>query len=143
MAFDMLVRKHSALINTSPETLLNVLLEHENLSVYFDAKFTIIEPEYKGELAGGRGCVREVRASGVRFLERITTASVEGISYNIIGNFPMKNHQGNIRFDRENEKTFVTYEISCEPLWYMPNMLLKYLIDTQILTALKNLRAAF
>jgi hypothetical protein len=139
----MLVVEHTTVLNSTPEILLSVLLDHTNLDRFFDAKFKVISPANEGELSGGAGCIREVRTAGIRFQERICSASVEGIDYEIVGDFPLKNHHGKICFESENERTRITYQISCEPLWYTPNFLMKCILDTQILTAFKNLGKAF
>jgi hypothetical protein len=139
----MLVSKHTTLINTTPEVLLSTLLDHANLNNYFDAKFTVLSPADPDEIKGGRGCIREVRTFGIRFNERISGASTDGISYEIVGNFPMKSHQGNISFEQEKGQTRVTYEITCIPLWYTPKRLMKFILDSQIKTAFKNLGKAF
>lgn len=135
----MLISRHSALLNTNPETLLEILLDHDNLGEYFDAKFRILKPADAGAITGGQGCHREVRTFGITFIEKITSANSSGINYEIVGNFPMKNHKGSILFESREAQTWVTYEIMCEPLWYTPNIVIKYILDSHILTAFKRL----
>ncbi len=73
-----------------------VLLNHAQLGRFFNAKISLIKPENQGELKGGQGAVRQVSIGKITFKERILSANYHHICYQIIGNKPVANHQGDI-----------------------------------------------
>jgi hypothetical protein len=73
-----------------------VLLNHAQLGRFFNAKISLIKPENQGELKGGQGAVRQISIGKITFKERILSANYHHICYQIIGNKPVANHQGDI-----------------------------------------------
>ena len=58
-------------IAATPKELCDTLLDHQNLSDFFNASFKVLKAENDNEISGGKGCVREVTILGVRFKEEI------------------------------------------------------------------------
>ncbi len=76
--------------------IVEVLLNHAQLGRFFNAKISQLTPENVGELKGGRGAIRFINIGKISFKEQIVSATYEHICYQIIGNKPVANHQGNI-----------------------------------------------
>lgn len=120
------------MIKAQPYELCRMLLDHEHLSDYFNATFKVVKKADAGELRGGKGCVREVKILGVRFLEKIVKADEEEIHYCVLDDFPVKAHSGRICFQREGGSTLVSYTISCEAPWFIPNWLLQKILQRDV-----------
>jgi hypothetical protein len=73
-----------------------VLLNHAQLGRFFNAQISLVKPENQGELKGGQGAVRQISIGKITFKERILSANYHHICYQIIGNKPVANHQGDI-----------------------------------------------
>ncbi|TWX53708.1 SRPBCC family protein [Colwellia hornerae] len=138
-------------INATRQQICETLLEHQQLSRFFDATFSLIQPQNKTELKGGKGAIRQVKISGITFSERIISADHHHISYQIIGNKPVAEHRGNIHFN-ENDlakdsnipaSTEVTYHISCKAPWWLPSLILAFFIKKDLGQALKKLASHF
>ena len=85
-------------IAATPKELRDTLLDHQNLSDFFNASFKVLKAENDNEISGGKGCVREVTILGVRFKEEIVRADTNGIEYRVVDDFPVKAHRGVIAF---------------------------------------------
>lgn len=134
-------------IPASPEALLQVLLKHENLDRFFNARFSIVHDQDNNEIDGGKGCIREVTTAGLTFQEQILKADDDAIEYRIIGNFVLKNHFGKIVFCPNNNSsaiiTDVEYSIVFQTPWYLPNNLIKHVIERDITKAMDKLKGYF
>ena len=130
-------------ITATPQVLHDALLDHQNLSDFFNASFKVLRAENHGEVSGGKGCVREVTILGVRFKEEIIQADANGIEYRVVDDFPVKAHWGVIRFSAQGCQTKVSYRITCRAPWYMPNWLLTRLLQNDIEQCLDKLGARF
>ncbi len=127
------------LINAEIALLLPTLLEHEHLSRFFNATFEIKRHEHGGEILGGKGCLRQVETRGSRFVEEITKADLSGIQYQIVGEGPLKNHQGDIHFTVVDGGTRVDYYIQGEVVGWVPDFLFTFVVKRDIAKALDNL----
>ena len=76
--------------------IAEVLLNHAQLGRFFNAKISLVKSENQGELKGGKGAIRRIRTGKIIFKEQIISASYHHICYQIIGNKPVANHQGDI-----------------------------------------------
>jgi len=133
------------LIQAESKAVLEVLLDHENLDRFFNAKFSLITPQNTGEKPGGVGCVRQITMGGNTFNEEIIKASSEHICYRIVGKGPVDDHQGDIRLTpkESNKFTVLQYTIQCKgPVW-LPSFLLKWFISSDIKKAMKKLAEHF
>ena len=135
----MISVRYEKVIAASPQQILTKLLDHGALSDLFNAKFKVIEPANSTEIPGGKGCIRQVSVLGVRFLEQIILADTSGIEYRVLNDYPVKSHQGSIRFTPTKNGTSVHYTISCAAPWYLPERLLTYLLQNDIETCLDKL----
>ncbi len=82
-----------------------VLLNHAQLGRFFNAKISLVKPENQGEIKGGQGAVRQVSIGKITFKERILSADYHHICYQIIGNKPVANHQGDIYLTTHSDVT--------------------------------------
>lgn len=130
-------------IKATPSQLLETLLDHDNLHLFFNAKIKTVQPQQDGEIKGGRGCIRQVSIFCIKFREQITQASATGIRYRVLNDFPVKSHLGHIRFDKQGLYTEVAYTISCQPPWYLPTFLLNALLKNDINQCLKKLEVFY
>jgi len=130
-------------ILTTPEQLLNVLLDHLQLERFFKARFALVKPEDEGQISGGKGCIRQVTIGREKFLEEIIAASVSGICYQIIGPGPVSDHRGEIAFKQQAGSTLVEYKIGCNGPKWLPDFLVKYVIERDIKFALRQLAKFF
>jgi hypothetical protein len=138
-------------IAAKPSQLRDILLEHEHLCRFFNARFSLIKAQNEAEISGGTGSVRQVSMLGGKFQERIISADDKQISYQIIGNKPVAQHRGDIYFHSNNNSpgpstasiTEITYNISCKEPWWVPEFILGYLIKKDIKQALKKLASHF
>ena len=105
-------------IAATPKELCDTLLDHQNLSDFFNASFKVLKAENDNEISGGKGCVREVTILSVRFKEEIIHADTNGIEYRVVDDFPVKAHRGVIAFTQQENSTNVSYRITCRAPWY-------------------------
>mgnify|MGYP000253332752 CR=1 FL=1 len=130
-------------IATTPKELCDTLLDHQNLSDFFNASFKVLKAENDNEISGGKGCVREVTILSVRFKEEIIHADTNGIEYRVVDDFPVKAHRGVIAFTQQENSTNVSYRITCRAPWYIPNWLLTRLLQNDIEQCLDKLGVRF
>lgn len=135
----MLVVESQKQIACSADTLLNALLDHSNLDRFFNAKFKVLKPADKGEISGGKGCIRQVSILGISFEEQIVQAEQAGICYRVLNDFPVRQHRGEIHFHKIGEHTQVSYRIQCQSPWYIPKFILKSIIQKDIQQCLNRL----
>ena len=125
----------------------DVLLQHEQLDRFFNATFKLVKKQDEGEIKGGKGTIRQVTMSGVTFNEEIIDADDNQICYRIMGNKPVADHSGEIRFVENNKnavlQTDISYEIKCKAPWWLPNFILSYFIKKDISRALQKLASSF
>jgi len=134
-------------IAATPSQIRDVLLEHDQLNRFFNADFQLINKQDEGEVAGGKGAVRQVSMLGVKFKEKIISADNQRISYQIVGNKPVAEHRGDIYFCEDNRTlvpmTEVTYKISCKAPWWLSSFVLGFFINKDIKQALYKLAINF
>ncbi|RZQ51695.1 SRPBCC family protein [Pseudoalteromonas phenolica] len=135
----MLDVEYQKLIACSTDTLLNALLDHSNLDRFFNAKFKELKPANKDEITGGKGCIRQVSILGISFEEQITQADQTGIYYKVLNDFPVRQHRGEIHFQKTGEHTQVSYRIQCQSPWYIPKFALKAILQKDIQQCLNRL----
>ena len=139
----------------APEALVNqTLLAHAKLDRFFNAKIKQVKNENDGELVGGKGAVRQISIGKIVFEERIISASIEHICYRIVGNWPVSDHQGDIRLTSyiapqvtpladDNTSTNLDYVISFNSPKWLPDFLLKFFVERDIVNAMKKLALHF
>lgn len=130
----------------SPQDICALLLDHENLPRFFDAKIKLSRHENTGELLGGRGSIRDVNVLGIKFSEEIVSASLNHVCYAIIGDWPLKGHQGNIYLsvDASNKnKTFLQYTITCHGPKWLPDWLIELVLSQGIEKGLMKIAKYF
>jgi hypothetical protein len=134
-------------INATPLQIRDVMLEHEQLSRFFNAEFMLIKNQDDGEVKGGKGAIRQISMMGVKFEEEIVSADINHISYQIIGNKPVSGHRGYIQFSKVNNtttpKTEVNYKIRCKAPWWIPSFILSFFIKKDVKQALSKLSIKF
>ena len=135
------VRKN---INATPLKIRELLLEHEQLNRFFDARFKLIREQDEEEVKGGKGAIRQITMMGVKFEEKIISADENHISYEIIGSKPVSEHRGNILFSPgKNSSTEVNYNICCKAPWWIPSFILSFFIKKDVKQALNKLADKF
>ncbi len=134
-------------LNADPLQIITTLLDHQQLDRFFNAKFELIKTANSGELKGGKGAIRQVKMANATFNERIIMANPSHICYQIVGNKPVANHQGDIYLvantGAKSITTDLNYCIRCKAPWWLPNALLKHLISKDITQALNKLQHYF
>lgn len=146
----MITIKVNQQIQASAEQVRETLLDHQQLERFFNAKFSIIKKQNSGEIAGGKGAVRQVTIGNIIFKEQIISADNQHICYRIIGKGPVKAHQGDIYLTAgidekgvDNSGTQLEYIIKfIGPKW-CPNTILKFFIGRDIQKAMKKLTEHF
>lgn len=100
--------------------IVEVLLNHAQLERFFNAQISLVKPENKGAIKGGQGAIRHITIGNIKFEEQIVSASYEHICYQIIGNKPVANHQGNIYLNTNDITTDLSttsannnHEVNC------------------------------
>ncbi len=88
-------------ICASANEIAEVLLNHAQLGRFFNAQISLVKPENEGAIKGGQGAVRHITIGKITFEEEIINASYHHICYQIIGNKPVANHQGDIYLNTE------------------------------------------
>lgn len=127
-------------VDASPQQLLNELLDHVNLSRFFNMNFALVRQQNAGEVIGGTGAMRQVTMLGSRFVEEILFADETGIHYRIVGERPLKRHSGEISFtELAPLKTLIDYRISGVGPWFLPDALLQWIIARDIKRAMTKL----
>lgn len=119
--------------------LLLLLTDHEQLSRFFNAKFSVLEPAKNENIPGGAGCLREVSTRGSTFVEEIIKADTQSIEYRIVGDKPLKNHLGIIKFIPAEGGVNVDYTISGEVPGWLPTFIVQHVIKSDISNALTKL----
>ena len=131
-------------IATTPERVIFELLQHETLDRFFNAKFRLVQDAEPGERTGGKGAIREVRMGGQTFQEQIVSADDKQIVYKIIGKGPVSEHQGEIRVNALDDKSSVVdYQIVCKGPKFVPNILVKWVIEKDIRQAINKFARYF
>ena len=134
-------------INATPLQIRDVMLEHEQLNRFFNAEFMLIKNQDDGEVKGGKGAIRQISMMGVKFEEEIVSADINHISYQIVGNKPVSEHRGYIKFSQVNNtttpKTEVNYKIRCKAPWWIPSFILSFFIKNDVKQALSKLSIKF
>jgi len=121
------------------QKLLILLTDHARLSRFFNATFNVLNVSTNSLLAGGEGCLREVTTRGSTFIEEIVKADHQGIEYRIVGDKPLKNHQGIIRFIADESYMTIDYRISGQVVGWLPSFIVKYVIEKDIQKALSRI----
>ena len=122
-------------VQASRKQVLGELLDHANLSRFFNAKFRQVRKQNEGSITGGQGTQRQVSMLGTSFVEEILSADESGISYQIIGDWPVKQHRGTITLIAgQGDETLVNYQIVCQSPWFLPSALLQCLLNKDMLT---------
>ena len=122
------------------------LLNHEQLGRFFDAKFSLHKAQNPEEITGGKGSVRQVTIGPVKFFEQIISANEQQICYQIIGNGPVTCHKGTISLspsDKSTTNTHVHYHIQFKGPGWLPDFILKYVVQRDIKSALSKLAEYF
>jgi hypothetical protein len=121
-----------------------ILLDHQNAGRFFDAKFIVAKTADNGEIFGGKGAVRQLNVAGVKFSEQILIANSSHIRYAIIGDRPLRGHQGNIYLDEQNPAlTSVRYTIVCQAPKWLPDKLVEFLLSQAMKKALVKINQHF
>jgi hypothetical protein len=134
-------------VEARPSQVKEILLQHEYLDQFFNAKFLLLKIQNEGEITGGKGSIRQVSMLGDKFQEQIISADNQHISYQIIGNKPVAKHRGDIYFHTDNnnplQTTEISYNIICKSPWWIPSFILGFFITKDIIQALKKLALHF
>lgn len=132
------------LVAATPNEISEILLDHQQLDRFFDAKFSLAKQPDEGEVAGGKGAIRNVTIAGVTFAEQVLSANAKHISYAIIGDRPLRNHQGNIYLVEQSPSlTRVRYTIICQGPKWLPEKLVAFLLAQGVKKALIKLNQFF
>ncbi|MGB1263192.1 MAG: SRPBCC family protein [Cognaticolwellia sp.] len=127
-------------IAASASEISAILLDHPKLARFFDARFSQLQSANADEMVGGKGAVREVTIAGVKFSEQVLLANTEHIRYAIIGDRPLRNHQGNIYLAQQAASlTKVRYTIVGHGPKWLPDKLLAFLLSHGVKKALVKL----
>jgi len=121
------------------DQLVAIMLQHQQLNRFFNAKFFQTRDAHPSEPLGGRGAIRQITMRGQCFFEEIIQATDSKISYRIIGQGPVSNHQGDIVFSDKGDATHIDYTISCNAPWWQPDFLVGALIKRDIANGLTKL----
>ncbi|MGB2740284.1 MAG: SRPBCC family protein [Cognaticolwellia sp.] len=131
-------------IAASANEASKILLDHQNAGRFFDAKFIVAKTADAGEIFGGKGAIRDLNVAGVKFSEQILIANSNHIRYAIVGDRPLKNHQGNIYLDEQNPTlTSVRYTIVCQAPKWLPDKLVEFLLSHAMNKALVKINQHF
>ena len=132
------------------EQVSQVLLAHAQLDRFFNAQIKLLKSENDGEFVGGKGTVRQISIGKIVFNEEIISASKEHICYRIVGNWPVSDHQGDIRLMAEvsdllGDKlgTKIDYQVQFKGPKWLPDFLLKFFVGRDIKNAMKKLAVHF
>jgi hypothetical protein len=146
------------------EQVCQVLLDHQQLDRFFNAKIALVKNQNNGELIGGKGAVRRISIGKIVFEEEVVSASLEHICYRIIGSWPVSEHQGDIRLipqvipreapqkepqvssldsNSNNDSTQLDYVIKFNAPKWLPDFLLKFFVGRDIVNAMNKLADHF
>ena len=140
------------------EQVSQVLLAHAQLDRFFNAKIKLLKSENDGELVGGKGAIRQISIGKIVFNEEIISASNEHICYRIVGNWPVSDHQGDIRLTsfiapqvkseiptlcEDKQSTNIDYLIQFKGPKWLPDFLLKFFVGRDIKNAMKKVALHF
>lgn len=134
------------IILASPPQVIAQLLKHNQQHLFFNAKFELLQTEDRGEVSGGKGTLRQVKIGFIHFVEEIMLADDEHISYKIVGNSPVREHQGDIfvsTINEQNTQSKLVYIITFKAPKWLPDALLKFFVGTDIKSAMKKLALHF
>ncbi|TMP37661.1 SRPBCC family protein [Pseudoalteromonas rubra] len=139
---DILCQK---VIPAKPHIVLETLLDHQQLGRFFNARFKVVQSAVHPAIRGGSGCIREVSMLGIRFYEQILHADEHAIRYQIVGDFPVKKHHGEIRLRRctDKQSTQVDYHVRFAAPRYLPGFVLRRVVTRDINLALTRLEALY
>lgn len=134
------------LFSAPKEKIMSLLLDHQQLDRFFNAKIDLIKPQDEDEIIGGKGAVRKITIGPIKFNEEIISANKNHLCYRIVGKGPVRHHQGDIYLHssqcgasiKENETLLHYIIIFTGPRW-LPNFLLKFLVARDIKKAIKKL----
>lgn len=126
-------------MKADPGKVQGLLLDHVNLSRFFGAKFLLKQAQDQGEIAGGKGAIRQVKIGPVQFLEQIIKADGQHICYEIIAPGPVTQHQGNIYLTPDGEHSQVNYVIRFKGPTWLPDFIIKTAIARDIKRALAKI----
>ncbi len=131
-------------IAAAPSEVSKILLDHQNSARFFDAKFSVAKTADEGEVSGGKGAIRNLNVAGVKFSEQILIANADHIRYAIIGDRPLRGHQGNIYLNEASpSSTSVRYTIVCEAPNWLPDKLVEFLLSHAMKKALVKINKYF
>jgi len=140
------------------EQVSQALLAHAQLDRFFNADIKLLKSEDVGELVGGKGAIRQISIGKIVFNEEIISASHEHVCYRIVGNWPVSNHQGDIRLtpyiapqvkpevttlNGDKASTNIEYLIQFTGPRWLPDFLLKFFVGRDIKNAMKKLALHF
>jgi hypothetical protein len=127
-----------------PSEVSKILLDHQNAGQFFDAKFSMAKTADDGEVFGGKGAIRNLNVVGVKFSEQILIADDNHIRYAIVGDRPLRGHQGNIYLEEQSpSSTSVRYTIVCEAPKWLPDKLVEFLLSQAMKKALVKINKHF
>ena len=135
----MLNIKFSKTINSSPAVVRELLLDHANLGLFFNAKYELVKAQNSDELPGGVGAIRRRTMRGSTFLDQIIVAGDQHIAYKITGKGPVTNHRGDIYLTNNGLATNLDYTIKCSAPWWQPDWLVALVIKHDIGKGLDNI----
>jgi hypothetical protein len=131
-------------IAATPSEVSKILLDHQNSARFFDAKFSVAQMADEGEVFGGKGAIRNLNVAGVKFSEQILIANDNHIRYAIIGDRPLRGHQGNIYLEEQSpSSTSVRYTIVCEAPKWLPDKFVEFLLSHAMKKALVKINKYF
>lgn len=131
-------------VAATPNEISKVLLDHQHLGRFFDAKFSLTSIADDGELAGGKGAIRKVTVAWVNFSEQVLLATSTHIRYAIVGNKPLSNHQGDIYLTEQSPNlTSVRYTIVCNGPKWLPDKWVEILLAQAMKKALIKIHHYF
>ena len=122
-------------VKAKPAEVAKVLLDHQALDRFFNAKFVLVNPENQGELPGGKGAIRQINMLGSEFQEKIISADEHHIKYQIMGNKPVAEHCGDIylkAISAPQTKTEINDKLRCTEPWWQPSFVVAFFIKTAI-----------
>ncbi len=122
-------------------TVWESLTDHAGLGRWSVFEGAVIRPG--DDNRNGPGCIRELSAPGLRFLEEVT-AWQEGshYTYRLLKGAPLKRHQGNVFVRGEGDNTRVRWAISFESRIPFTGKVTAYVLKLLLQRALLTLKAS-
>lgn len=132
--------ENEIVINASRQETWDKLIDHEGLGQWTLFKGRVLRPGR--DCADGPGCLRELKAYGMRITEEIV-AWDEGwhYRYKLRSGAPFRWHQGDIFLSEEHGRTRVRWAIRFESWIPLVGKLTALLLEWAFARALKNLQA--